>query len=1665
MAKTLNLQTALNHHTAGELSAAEPIYRSILAKNSTDVEANSLLGALLLQAGKLDDASIYLQRALLKQPTHYIAHNNLGHVYHDLGKHEEAEAEYRRALEINPSFVQAWNNLGCLLREQKKFAEAAEAFAQLQSIAPDYAPAYYNLGLIARQQREFDRAIECFSHALKIDGNYGDAHKGLALCYFDTERYEDAVRSWRAAAALAPHDPEMLLQLSLALCKAGQYDDAFQMVERAMSLRPGYAEAYAQLASIWQQRGDLERALENYQVAIKYKPNYLEALSNMAHALYGLDRYSEALDTCTQALAIDPQFLPARINRGAVLLRQNKLVEAEEVLRACHAESPEHVDVLVDLGSVYDLQAKKNEALAILNKGARLHPSNAAIHWNRGLLLLSMGQLAEGWDEYDYGTQTKERALAQRYPFPMWRGEDLHDKTIIVYAEQGLGDEILFASCFPDLIKLAKICIIQCEPRLAKLYQRSFPTAMVHGGARDEGTQWLDGLPPIDVQCPIGSLPRYLRRSIDAFLPINNFLRPDAERAQHWRDVLATLGPGLRVGFAWRSGLRTPLRSTGYTELDDWAPIFRVPGLQLINLQYGDCHAELREAEVRHGVRLHHFSELDLFSNIDDSIALISCLDIVISVGTSTYNFAAGVGRETWLLTPPGVSWVNLGVNAIPWYPSLKLCQQKELGNWVSVFEELGTRLSERAKLPADALREHVIEGEVAPEKSKPISLVRSFTLQQAETSGSLAPVDKQIDLEKWKARGAECFQTARYAEAEKYFRFWVQRENDIALPHYNLGNALHMLGKNTEAIKHYEQALRLEPTNLLVTANLGIVLFKQGESERARGYLETVALHMQSDVNALLALAHIYIDQNRLHEAVDCLQKIDAVRPGRGDVHVLLSKSYQYLGELDKASYHASLALCANPKDHAARHNRGLMLLAQGDLERGWDDVESRFFVDSGARLTPYFQRYPRWQGERLDDSKTLLVYAEQGLGDEVLFASCLPELSQRVKRCIVQCDPRLQTLFARSFPQLEIKSAFRSAEPSWLTREIIDLQIPAGSLPRYFRRRLEDFPTSGSFLVVDDKKKRLWQDRLAVLGPHLKVGIVWRSGLRTPLRAPSYTLIGDWAPVLKIPGAQFISLQYDDCASEIHDVEKEVGVRIHQFSDLDLFNDLDSAAALIAVLDLVICVGVSTYNFSGGLGKNTWLLTPPGKGWVNVGTNRIPWYPSVSLFQQTQLGEWASVMQRVAAQLSALVAETEQVTQFAQPDTAAMQPPAPMSNETIRGELSLLRQLIKPGDTLIDVGAGCGEFSLSLADVVGSTGRIIAVESYESSFAQLEKNVAGRANVQLCQVAGEHGILQEFPPEVTTADRCDVLRIGHTVDCVAALRALTAMLHRCKSFIMMENVVETARDEISGMLAGLDYASQFTFLPGTVSPHGAAGLNTSQEFHCVLAFPQPAKSRENPSTKYRELLDYYREMHAGGYTRVIDGQKIDVQPQDTFPGKQLPTYARPIAAMIRNTRSRTLLDYGAGKGHQYEWEITLDGQRYKNIREYWGGVEIIRYEPALPGQDRLPDQPTDGVLCTDVLEHVPEADLPWVVRELFAHANKFVFASVACYLASARLPNGDNAHCTVRREAWWRGLFESISCQYPGVSYLVSLIGETNTSLTAQPPLTWIGNIPLPK
>lgn len=199
---------------------------------------------------------------------------------------------------------------------------------------------------------------------------------------------------------------------------------------------------------------------------------------------------------------------------------------------------------------------------------------------------------------------------------------------------------------------------------------------------------------------------------------------------------------------------------------------------------------------------------------------------------------------------------------------------------------------------------------------------------------------------------------------------------------------------------------------------------------------------------------------------------------------------------------------------------------------------------------------------------------------------------------------------------------------------------------------------------------------------------------------------------------------------------------------------------------------------------------------------------------------------------------------------------------------------------------------------------------------------------------------------------------------------------------------------------------------------------------------------SRQNPSPRYQELLAMYQQMHREGDAR------LNIAAADMFPGQSLPPHAGTIKQLIMKFGAQTLLDYGAGKGRQYlPMAVNVEGVgQFGSIPEFWG-VQVRCYDPAYPPHMALPEGRFDAVVSTDVLEHCPEADMPWIIDELFAYASRFVFANVACYPARKTLPNGENAHSTIQPVAWWQALFAAASARHGDIPYLV-LVEELVTT-----------------
>jgi len=285
---------------------------------------------------------------------------------------------------------------------------------------------------------------------------------------------------------------------------------------------------------------------------------------------------------------------------------------------------------------------------------------------------LYFGRLKEGWANYDLGfgalLPTEALRSLRRFIQPRWNGEDLQGKKLLIWGEQGLGDEIMFSTCLNEVAELGGSVILECEPRLVDTFARAYPSFEVRPTLMN-----ADRYPAIndfDVQLPIGSLPRLFRETIEDFKNFKPSLKVKTDHSNLFKNRLREHAGKLLVGICWRSGLLSAGRNLSYTALIDWQPLLKNNKIQLVNLQYGDCEAELVEVEQKLGISILRWSDLDLKNDIDQVFALIDCLDCVVSAPTAVCQMAGALGKKTFLLTRR--EWTLLGEkDHYPWFPSV----------------------------------------------------------------------------------------------------------------------------------------------------------------------------------------------------------------------------------------------------------------------------------------------------------------------------------------------------------------------------------------------------------------------------------------------------------------------------------------------------------------------------------------------------------------------------------------------------------------------------------------------------------------------------------------------------------------------------------------------------------------------------------------------------------------------------------------------------------------------------------------------------------------------------------------------------------------------------------------------------------------------------------
>lgn len=389
---------------------------------------------------------------------------------------------------------------------------------------------------------------------------------------------------------------------------------------------------------------------------------------------------------------------------GTCWKHENNITEARKWFESAQTGIPPNPDIQNNLGTLYINEGKPADAFRHLDAAIAVDPNHAQAHWNRSLALLESGVYEEGWREYDWGITAKVRVdrtytTPKQAPLPFWNGEP--DANIILYGEQGIGDEIMFSSMIPELQDRCKSVVFECHRKLHKLFCNSFPSIDIYPTREDEVVTWpcdANGKQryPFTHKLAIGSLGKFFRPDLASF-PGTRYLSPTRASEDHWREELAKLPPGPRIGIGWIGGHKKTRVEVRSLRLEEMLPIFEAgKGAQFISLQYTHQEEEIAAFEKKHGIKIHQFPEAAYSPIYDDKAGLVANLDLVITVCTSVVHLAGSMGIPTWVLTPSRPAWrYRLDIDGMPWYTNTVLFRQAtDTVAWEPVVAEVAKELT-----------------------------------------------------------------------------------------------------------------------------------------------------------------------------------------------------------------------------------------------------------------------------------------------------------------------------------------------------------------------------------------------------------------------------------------------------------------------------------------------------------------------------------------------------------------------------------------------------------------------------------------------------------------------------------------------------------------------------------------------------------------------------------------------------------------------------------------------------------------------------------------------------------------------------------------------------------------------------------------------------------
>ena len=670
------------HHDA----EAEEHFRKALTLSPGCAEAHYGLSLVMLAGGQHEMALRHAQFAA-NVGTEARFSAQLGHCHLEMRNFVQAENALKRATRLDALDKSSWNNLGIARRARSNLHGARKAFERALSIDPAFDQARVNASLLDDEFKTF--RVKQETQAVMPAADHVSENPILEKVN-DLENageIDAAIEACEQLELAHPEESAIAIKLYRLWCSQGDTRMGLDALEAFRSRYPDDTDVMAELGIALVREGEFKAAKPLVNDALERRPQDVPLLLAMADIRGEQGRHADAGELIERAYEID-QGLNIRGKLATNLVVRCRYEDALEMIDSMLADEPGVAEDVVG-AKVYALThlGRFDEAEPLLDKTIQKNPTEPNRRFPRASINLLNERFAEGWDDYAFRNLSCTKHL-RMMPFPQWKGESLEGKTLLVIAEQGLGDQVMFASCLPDLVPLNPgRTIVEVIDRVAPTIARSFPMCEVVATKQDNEFEWVPALGHVDYFVPMGDLPQRFRRQRSDFPNHGGYLHADPLRVAHWRDALATTGSRPKIGLSWRGGTEVTRRGVRTMDVTMLNKLTSGIDADWVCLQYGDVKEDLARAEAS-GLSMRFWP--NSIKDLDEFAALISALDLVITVCNTTVHYAGGVGTPVWVMAPKVPEWrYGLYSTVLPWYPSSRIYRQQEHGEWLPLLQQV----------------------------------------------------------------------------------------------------------------------------------------------------------------------------------------------------------------------------------------------------------------------------------------------------------------------------------------------------------------------------------------------------------------------------------------------------------------------------------------------------------------------------------------------------------------------------------------------------------------------------------------------------------------------------------------------------------------------------------------------------------------------------------------------------------------------------------------------------------------------------------------------------------------------------------------------------------------------------------------------------------------